>query len=453
MSLRQKAIAGMVFPLHEKLKGHQSMAVHRALEQSQWLSPADISALQLTNLRRFLEQIGRSVPYYQRLFQELDFNPATLSSVTGLAALPLLDKSTIRAHSDDMKASGASDLKRFNTGGSSGEPLVFYLGKERISHDIAAKRRATRWWNVDIGDSEIVVWGSPIELGAQDKVRLLRDWLIRSELLSAFDMSKKNLDEFVAHIQRRRPRMLFGYPSSLALMAEHALASQQRLDNLGIRVAFVTSERLYDHQRNSIEKAFGCPVANGYGARDAGFIAHQCPQGSLHISAEDMVVEIVDNEGKVLPNGEAGEIVITHLATSEFPFVRYRTGDVGVLGEELCSCGRGLPVLASVEGRTTDFVTASDGTVLHGLALIYVLRDLAGVEAFRIVQESLQHTRVEVVASDIDRAALQQTIEKPFKQRLGQDVKISIDYVDAISREKSGKYRYVVSKLVPGGAR
>ncbi len=451
MSLYTKAVAGLVFPLHEALKGHRTLAVHRALEQSQWLSPSEIEALQLTNLRRFLQRIGGTVPYYQQLFRTLDFDPATVSSVADLSALPLLDKPTIRAYSDELTATGAAGLKRFNTGGSSGEPLVFYLGKERISHDVAAKRRATRWWNVDIGDREIVVWGSPIELGAQDRLRQLRDWLFRSELLPAFDMSKQNMDAFVRHIQKRRPAMLFGYPSSLALLAEHALAGQHRLDNLGIRVAFVTSERLYDHQRQWIEKAFDCPVANGYGGRDAGFIAHQCPAGSLHISAEDMIVEIVDNAGKVLPAGESGEIVVTHMATSEYPFVRYRTGDVGVLGSEPCSCGRGLPVLASVEGRTTDFVTAADGTVLHGLALIYVLRDLPEVKSFRIVQETLLHTRVEVVTGDnTNRAALQQAIETPFKQRLGEDVAISIDYVDAITREKSGKYRYVVSKQAPG---
>lgn len=450
MNLYQKVVAGILFPLHEKLKSHKTLAVHKAQEKSQWLSPTEIETLQLANLRRFLVRIGNSVPYYQRLFKELEFDPSAITSLSDLRALPLLDKPTIRAHSDDMKATGATGLSRFNTGGSSGEPLVFFLGNERVSHDVAAKRRATRWWGVDIGDKEIVVWGSPIELGAQDRVRQLRDWLFRTELLSAFDMSKANLDEFVSRIQSRRPKMMFGYPSSLALMAAHALEKGLRLDNLGVRVVFVTSERLYDHQRQTIEKAFGCPVANGYGGRDAGFIAHQCPAGSLHITAEDMVVEIIDNHGQVVPVGESGEIVVTHLATSEFPFVRYRTGDIGVLASEPCSCGRGLPVLASVEGRTTDFVTASDGTVLHGLALIYVLRDLPSVKSFRIVQETLHHTRVEVVADESDRAGLQEIIEIPFHQRLGQDVTITIDYVDAITREKSGKYRYVVSKLTPG---
>ena len=450
MSLYQKAIANLLFPLHEKLKGHDTTAVHRSLERTQWLSPTEMKQLQLDRLKRFLIRIGETVPYYRALFRDRGFDPAAITSVADLCALPLLDKPTIRANVEELKAEESLNLKRFNTGGSSGEPLVFYLGNERVSHDVAAKRRATRWWDVDIGDREIVVWGSPIELSAQDWARKLRDCLFRTELLSAFEMSQENLDQFIDRIQQWRPRMLFGYPSSLSLLAEHSLKHGQRLDNLGIRVAFVTSESLYDHQRQIIETSFDCPVANGYGGRDAGFIAHQCPKGSLHISAEDIVVEIIDSNGNVLPPGESGEIVVTHLATGEFPFVRYRTGDIGVLGSEPCTCGRGLPVLASVEGRTTDFVTASDGTVMHGLALIYVLRDLPGVESFRIVQESLQHTRVEVVAGDVDQNSVQDSIEKSFRQRLGKDVKITVDYVDSISREKSGKFRYVISRLTPG---
>jgi phenylacetate-CoA ligase len=131
----------------------------------------------------------------------------------------------------------------------------------------------------------------------------------------------------------------------------------------------------------------------GYGARDAGFIAHQCPSGSLHISAEDIIVETVNTDGKPTARGEPGEIVVTHMATEDFPFVRYRTGDVGILGNKTCACGRGLPILEEVQGRTTDFVVAQDGTVMHGLALIYTVRDLPGVEHFRIEQVSIEPNR------------------------------------------------------------
>ncbi|HKO87449.1 MAG TPA: AMP-binding protein [Burkholderiales bacterium] len=442
-----RLIAGAVFPLHERLKKHTTVAARRELERSQWLSASDLKGLQLRRLQALLRSAQAHVPYYREQWRKLGFDASKLQSLEDLRQLPFLGKAEIRANVEALKSERAKGLARFNTGGSSGEPLIFYIGRERVSHDVAAKWRATRWWNVDIGDPEIVVWGSPIELGAQDSVRMLRDRLLRTELLPAFEMSEAKLDEFVQRIRDRRPRMLFGYPSSLSLIARHAQTRGQRMDDLGLRVAFVTSERLYEDQRNTIETVFACPVANGYGGRDAGFIAHQCPQGGMHITAEDIVVEIVDQQGAPLPAGEAGEIVVTHLATQEFPFIRYRTGDIASLDTNNCACGRGLPVLKEIQGRSTDFVVAADGTVMHGLALIYVLRGLPGLESFKIVQESLELVRVQIVRGAQFGPDSLAAIEQGFKARLGAGVQVLIESVDAISAERSGKFRYVSSKV------
>lgn len=441
--------SNIIFPVHEAFKRHDTVILRKNMEVSQWLPVDQIQARQLERLRRFLNDVNINVPYYRRLFERLNFDVANFSNIDQLRQLPLLTKSDIRAYLDELKADNATGLARFNTGGSSGEPLIFYIGRSRVSHDVAAKWRATRWWGVDIGDPEAVIWGSPIELGAQDKVRLLRDKLLRTHLIPAFEMSAEKVDGFIRQLQQIRPKMLFGYPSALAHIASRAQQTGVRLDDLGVKVAFVTSERLYDHQREKIESVFACPVANGYGGRDAGFIAHQCPHGGMHITAEDIIVEIVDKDGKPLPNGELGEIVVTHLATRDFPFIRYRTGDMGILSEMICGCGRGLPLLEEIQGRTTDFVVALDGTVLHGLALIYVLRDLEGVEAFKITQESLEKTTVHIVKSASYREDAEQKIVAEFKKRLGQTVTINVEYTDYIPKERSGKFRYVISHVKP----
>ena len=452
MSFYTRLCSKALFPLHERLKGHRSLELRRRLEKSQWWTPEEIARDRDQRLRAFLCRVGSTVPHYRSLFEARGFDPAALISADDLRALPLLEKSEIRANPERFIAQPHGPLTRYNTGGSSGEPLIFHMGLGRKSHDVAAKWRATRWWGVDIGDPELVVWGSPIELGAQDRVRRLRDAVLRSHLLPAFEMSPGRIEGFIAAIRRVRPAMLFGYPSSLSLIASHAQRLGICLDDLGIRVAFVTSERLYDDQRATIARVFGCPVANGYGARDAGFIAHECPVGSLHISAEDIVVETLRPDGSPTARGEAGEIVITHLATEDFPFVRYRTGDVGVLGHEPCACGRGLPVLTEVQGRSTDFVVAQDGTVMHGLALIYTLRDLPGVQRFRIEQLSLDETRVQLIADASFTAAAEQRIVQDFKARLGHRVHVVIEKVDVLDNEASGKFRYVVSRVSTANA-
>ena len=242
--------------------------------------------------------------------------------------------------------------------------------------------------------------------------------------------------------------MLFGYPSALSHIARHADIKKQNMSDLNIRVAFVTSERLYDDQRLQINKTFNCPVANGYGGRDSGFIAHECPEGGMHITTEDIIVEIINSDGICLPPGEPGEIVVTHLATEDFPFIRYRTGDIGILGTNVCACGRKLQLLQEIQGRSTDFLTAKDGTLMHGLALIYILRDLPHVRAFKIIQENLDLTHVYVVSDNGLSPEVVKNIEVGFKDRLGKEVKISIHEVAEIPAEKSGKFRYVVSKVM-----
>jgi phenylacetate-CoA ligase len=448
--LYTKLVSGLIFPIHERLKHHNTVDVHKRLEETQWWPRERLEALQLERLRNLLKIAQNHVPYYRNLFATLGFSAENIHSLDELKRVSFLTKPIIRKNQEELKSAKAGKLARFNTGGSSGEPLIFFIGNERVSHDVAAKWRATRWWNVDIGDPEIVVWGSPIELTSQDRIRKMRDRLLRTELLPAFEMSESKLDGFVATILRTRPAMLFGYPSSISLIARHAEKKGQRMNDLGIKVAFVTSERLYDHQREEISRIFGCPVANGYGGRDAGFIAHQCSQGGMHITAEDIIVEIVDTDGNTLPNGKAGEVVVTHLATSEFPFIRYRTGDVAIVSEARCACGRGLPMLDEIQGRTTDFVIATDGTIMHGLALVYPIRDIPGIAAFKVVQETRERVAVQIVAGENCAGEVEGLITAGIKARLGQSVEVQVHRVQDIPREKSGKYRYVQSLVVGG---
>ncbi|WP_294250313.1 hypothetical protein [Propionivibrio sp.] len=278
--LYTKLVAGFIFPIHEHFKHHSTVSIRKQMEESQWWPRDRLEAFQLERLFCLLDKAEKNVPYYRELFASLGIRASEINSLNDLKRLPFLTKPIIRNNLEQLKSEKAERLARFNTGGSSGEPLIFFIGNERVSHDVAAKWRATRWWNVDIGDPEIVVWGSPIELTSQDRIRQFRDRLLRTQLLPAFEMSESKLDGFIDTIRRTRPAMLFGYPSSISLIARHAEKRGQRMSDLGIRVAFVTSERLYDHQRDDITRVFGCPVANGYGGRDAGFIAHQCPQAA-----------------------------------------------------------------------------------------------------------------------------------------------------------------------------
>lgn len=443
--------SSVLFPLHERLKGHRSTHLRRELERTQWWTARKITELQVERTRRFLVEAGSSVPYYRALFARTHFEPQRIRTVHDIQCLPFLDKVTIRAHLADLKSLKAARLIRYSTGGSSGEPLVFFMGMARVTHDVAAKWRATRWWGVDIGDVEVVLWGSPIEIGKQDRLKSLRDSMFRSHLLPAFQMSETKMDQHLDAIERLRPRMLFGYASALAILAEHAERRDRGMNRHAIRVAFATGETLFPEQRAAIERVFGAPVANGYGARDAGFIAHQCPAGGLHVSAEHIVVELVDEYGKPVAPGETGEVVVTHLATADFPLIRYRTGDMAIMDREPCSCGRGLPILREVLGRSTDFVLTPSGNRMHALALIYEVRDKPGVKAYKFVQEADLSLDLQLVAGPEFTPDVEGSIREGVLERMGQGAALSIRRVNDIPPERSGKHRYVVSRASPQG--
>lgn len=445
--LYTRLCAGVLFPLHERVKGHSTVRRRRELEQTQWWSPERIRALQVERLRTLLRWSGQNVPYYRELFAHIGFNPESIRSLADLARLPVLTKESLRARSADFRAAGERRLISLSTTGSSGDPMQFYVGPDRVSHDVAAKWRATRWWGVDIGDPEIVAWSSPIELTRQDRVRKLRDTLLRTQLVPSIALTPDSILAAIERIRAVRPAMLFGYPSSLALIAAHAEDRNIDMGDLGIKVAFVTAERLLAHQRAQISRVFRCPVADGYGGRDAGFIAHECPSGGLHISAEDIIVEVVDDTGRPVPTGEAGEVVVTHLASWDYPFIRYKNGDIGVLDDRRCDCGRGLPLIREIQGRSNDFIIAADGSVVHGVAFGMVMRDTPGIRAFKIIQEDIGHTRVLLSVNAHYHPESAQRIRDALNARLGNAVQVTVEIVPEILPEPTGKYRYVVSRI------
>jgi phenylacetate-CoA ligase len=214
-----------------------------------------------------------------------------------------------------------------------------------------------------------------------------------------------------------------------------------------MKTVFVTGEVLLPYQRELISQTLNCPVANGYGGRESGFIAHECPHGGMHILADATVVEVLDPEGAPVADGEAGEIVVTDLYSREFPFLRYNTEDIGVLSSRACPCGRPLPLLERIEGRMTDFIVAPDGRVLHALSVIYVLREVEGLEQFRVRQKTLDSFQIQIVKNERYRTESEARIRKGLEQRLRAPLKVTIDYFPALPPEASGKFRQVISDV------
>ena len=436
----------LIFPVHEWLKGKPTHARLCELEKSQWLSPAALRETQFRALRAHLDFAYREVPYYTRLLDEHGLQPARIQSFEDFARIPYLTRDLLRRHLDDLQPRRKlRGVQRMSTGGSTGSPVAIMVDAERAAFTDATRLRAHRWFGVDMGAPEIVLWGSPIETGRQDRPRTFRDRLINSRLLSAFDLGEPALARYADILARERPQKLFGYASALYLLARYLQGNDRGPGPDSLRVAFTTAEPLYDFQRAAIQSAFGCPAAVEYGSRDAGLIANECPAGGLHITTEGITVEILPASGSGA--GASGEIVVTNAYSFAMPIIRYRTGDVGSLAEAACRCGRGLPCLATVEGRRTDFLVTPEGRVMHALAAIYILRELPGLREFQLVQERVDLVRVRLVPDQGFASETPDLVVSRLGRLLGSGVSVEVEIAPEIPRAPSGKHRYVISKV------
>jgi phenylacetate-CoA ligase len=443
----------VVYPLHERLLKRPTFAYLESLEESQWLSRADLERLQARRLTRLLQTAAKHSPWYAEriLAAGLDVGehcaPVTLEQ---LRRLPVMTKQDARANVDRLCWVGVpGGASKYNTGGSSGEPLSFYFGRSRQASDAAGRIRARRWWGVDVGDREAYLWGAPAELNKTDRVKTIRDGLLNQLVLNAFAMSAANMDAYLEAVQAFRPKCIYGYASSIALLAGGARAPGFRRRLPELRVVCATGEPLYPHQRQLIEEVFGVPAANEFGSRDIGFTAHETPHAQMLLISESIILEVLDDAGCAVAPGELGEAVMTGLCSDAQPFIRYRTGDIVRMSPESCSDGRGLHVLSEVVGRTTDFVVRADGVIMHALAVIYVLRAVEEIAQFKFIQHALRDVEVLIVPASQWTEASHARVIAGLGARLGNDVRVSIRLVDAIPVEASGKYRYVVSHVPP----
>jgi len=444
----------LVYRIQERLLKRPTFPYLEELEETQWLPRDGLEGMQLEKLTALVHLALRHSPWHAERIRRAGLDRRTgRLSFDDLRRLPTMTKPDARANIERIRwADVPGGGFAYNTGGSSGEPLAFYFGRWRQASDAAGRMRARRWWGVEPGEREVYLWGAPVELSKTDRIRTLRDRLLNQLVLNAFEMSSRNMDAYLEAIESFRPKCLYGYASSVALLATRARERgiQMRLPEL--KVVCTTGEPLYPHQRELIENVFGVPAANEFGSRDIGFTAHETPAGQMLLMSESILLEVLDAEGRPVAPGELGEAVMTGLCSEAQPFIRYRTGDMVRLATEQCREGRGLHVIEEVVGRSTDFIVRADGTIMHALSVIYVLRGVPGIAQFRFTQHTVRDFEVAVVTERGWNEASSRKIIAELAERLGKDARIEIRLVDGLAAEASGKFRYVVSHVKVGMA-
>jgi phenylacetate-CoA ligase len=437
----------LIYPLQESLLNRPTFSYLQTLEESQWLSRAELEALQLQKLHALLLSAQQHSPWHAERIASSGMNLDAIS-FEELRKLPTMNKADAQLHGQAMAwETVPGGAFRYTTGGSSGAPLIFRYGRSRQASDASGRIRARRWWQVNVGDREVYLWGAPVELNNTDKIKTIRDRLLNQLVLNAFAMSSSTMASYLSMIQRFNPSCIYGYASSVALLAEYAKQNQRSLHLPALKVVCTTGEPLYAEQRQLIMEVFKVPVANEYGSRDIGFTAHENSHQQMLLMSESILLEVLDEYGLPVNVGEVGEAVMTGLCSEAQAFIRYRTGDKVRLTTDLDKEGRGLHVLEEVLGRDTDFLIHQDGSIIHALAAIYVLRETLGIEQFKITQQTVTDFEILVVCNESWNADSLAVIANKFKARFGSHCITHIQLVSEILPEASGKMRQVVSKV------
>lgn len=406
----------------------------------------DDVALQTLHDRLLVEHLvhaARTVPWYR---DRVDAD--AIKSPDDLRRFPLIDKSTIREAGEQLKSEAwTGRWIKLETGGSSGEPLRFWSDPERESTQLACKLRARAWWGLHPGHRETDLWGSPIEAARNAGLRSMVADFMGFQLLPAFRLNDETMATFRRAIEGGRADFLYGYASALGRYARFLEERDESLRDLKLRVAICTAETLLPQDRELIARRIA-PVANEYGCRDGGLIAHEDRCGHLRVMHDAVHLEVLSDEGEPVPQGEEGEAVLTNLWARAYPMVRYRLGDRVALSPEAPPEGLPHPVLRKVAGRTTDFLVATDGTQVHALGVIYILREIPGIARFRVVQDALEQVTIMVVPGpELDREGAVAALTQKTRKVLGGTMRVSVELVDDLEPLPSGKHRYVICNV------
>ena len=443
----------VILPVYWKYIRHSNvLKYYQEIRTHQWNTLEENKKIQQKKLYKLLKYTGQNIPYYKRLIKEhhIQFSEDTIFD--DIKKFPLLTKKIIRNNFDKLYKFRDNTYYTNSSGGSTGEPVVFYQDKNYLEWAIASKYLFNEWAGRQIGDPMVKIWGSLSDTlrGGQNFKGYLRQQLSGITVLNSNKMTEKVMYGFIKKINNIKPCLILTYTSSIDELAR--FIQEHHLSVYSPPAVMTTAGVLYPEVYKRIKKVFATKVFNRYGSREVSDIACNCEKSDgLHLNTDIHYLEIVDEKGKEVNPGKEGNIVITLLTNYTMPLIRYKIGDKGILSAENSQCGHGFPLLKKVTGRIKSIFINKFGDSINDDLFFVLFRLKENVKKFQIIQEAIDYIIINLIL--MDKTKLKDVneefkeINQTIRKVMGEVIKIKYNIVDEIKPSPSGKFMYAFSRV------
>jgi len=436
------------FKLYFREYGRKFKRVLEEFEKTQWYSYDDLKEYQNDKLKLLIDHCYQNVPYYKKIMDENKLAVTDIRSVDDLYKMPILTRKDVKRNFLTLTARNfkLSQLTIGHTSGTTGSPLEFYYDRNICLVKNVVDWRQKMWARINPGDKIAFFLGRVIVPISQKKPPFWRSNRILNHMFfSSFHLSGDNIEKYINKLEHFAPVALEGYPSTVYIIARFLLS---RNKTLPLKAVFTSSETLFPQQREAIEKAFKCKIFDFYGLAERVIFATECPaHKGHHLNMDFGITEILTKDNNPAVPGEMGRIVATGLHSFGMPLIRYQTSDITSIGPEKCSCGRSFPLMKDVTTKDEDIITTKDGRLISSSILTHPFKPLHNVAESQIIQEDRENIRIKIVKLNSYNEKDTKYLLNEFRKRVGDNMKIEIEFVESIPRTKAGKFKWVISKV------
>ena len=401
------------------------------VRKQQWLNPDDLRRLQEEKLRAMIRHAFKYSPYYRRLWKSRGIDPEGIRTVDDLEKLPVLTKCEVVRHYNQFISLKYRELYRIgnvvvkSTSGSSGAPFRMIFDERAWDYLDAVYLRALMAAGYDPRKPLAYYWYEQFERKGHNRLGFMNKDYIPCTLSE---------EEQIAMLKKLNPKYVYYFSSIL-----HSLSKRMSREGVNIdsKMVVTHAEVATKGMKKSVENAFGVRPLDQYGMNEFNRIAWECPEeAGYHVDADSLALEVLDQKG------EMGRAVITGLTNFTLPLIRYDTGDTVSTLEDTCPCGRSLPLIKGVEGRTTKLIHLKSGRIITPRALIDAMVRIPAVQNFKAVYKGRNRFRIEVAAFDEGDRTIK-TVENRLSRLAGEPIAARIKFVDVIRTETRGKTNLV----------